>query len=64
MGDAEKSLQWVRLAYELSPSGVEPRVIESALFQRVREDPHFQREVERVRAVIWDRVRAQSVGRL
>ena len=50
------------LWHELSPSGVEPRVIESALFERVREDPRFRREVERVRAVIWERVRRQSVG--
>jgi TolB-like protein len=61
VGDAEMSLEWVRRAYELSPRGVEPRVIESALFERVREDPRFRLEVERVRAGIWDRVRTQSV---
>ena len=60
VGDAEKSLEWVLRAYELSPSGVEPRVIESALFERVREDPRFRRGVDRVRSGIWDRVRAQS----
>jgi len=62
VGNAERSLEWVRRAYELSPSGVEPRVIESAFFERVREDPRFRREVEQVRAVIWERVRRQSVG--
>lgn len=60
IGDPVESLRWVRRAYELSPSGVEPRVLESALFGRVREDPRFSREVERIRAGIWDRVRRES----
>jgi TolB-like protein len=59
-GDPERSLAWVRRAYELSPSGVEPRVLESALFNRVRQEPAFAREVERIRAGIWDRVRLES----
>lgn len=59
-GDPAESLSWVRRAYDLSPSGVEPRVLESALFDRVREDPRFSREVEGIRAGIWDRVRRES----
>ncbi len=56
IGDASTALRWVARAYELSPSGVEPRVLESALFRRVSEDPRFQTEVSRIRAGIWDRV--------
>ncbi len=59
-GDPAKSLDWVRRAYRMSPSGVEPRVLESALFDRPRQDPRFSREVERIRAGIWDRVRRES----
>ena len=59
-GDPVRSLQWVRRAYDLSPSGVEPRVLESALFNRVRQDPVFAREVELIRTEIWDRVRRES----
>lgn len=59
-GDASRALEWTRRAYDLSPSGVEPRVIESALFERVRNDPHFSVEVERIRSEIWDRVRRAS----
>jgi len=55
-GDPMRSLEWVRRAYELSPSGVEPRVLESALFDRVREDPAFAREIELIRREIWNRV--------
>ncbi len=60
LGDPTESLGWVVRAYELSPSGVEPRVLESALFDRVREDPEFSREVARLREAIWERVRRES----
>jgi hypothetical protein len=56
VGDPVPSLEWVRRAYDMSPSGVEPRVLESALFDRVRADERFRREVEQTRAEIWDRV--------
>lgn len=59
-GDPVRSLAWVRRAYQLSPSGVEPRVLESALFHRVRQDPAFAREVERIRSEIWGRVTLES----
>jgi hypothetical protein len=62
VGDASTSLEWVRRAYELSPSGVEPRIYESALFDRVREDDRFRSEVERIRAGIWDRVRQAAAS--
>jgi serine/threonine-protein kinase len=60
IGDTERSLEWLRLAYELSPSGVEVRVLESALFDRMRSNPDFAREVAQIRGRIWDRVRATS----
>ncbi len=60
VGDPVASLEWVRRAYDMSPSGVEPRVLESALFDRVRADDRFRSEVERIRAGIWDRVRRES----
>jgi TolB-like protein/tetratricopeptide (TPR) repeat protein len=60
IGDADAALRWVERAYELSPSGVEPRVLESALFQRVGEDSRFEREVARIRSGIWDRVIGES----
>ncbi len=60
VGDPTRSLSWVVRAYELSPSGVEPRVLESALFDRVKQDPGFSRQVARLREGIWDRVRRES----
>ncbi len=63
-GDAARALEWTRRAYDLSPSGVEPRVLESALYDRVRNDPRFGGEVERIRSEIWDRVRRASAASL
>ena len=60
IGDADASLEWVARAFQLSPSGVEPRVLESALFEHVRDDPRFKREVESIRSGIWERVRRES----
>jgi len=57
-GDPRQSLEWLRRAYELSPSGVEPRVLGSALFDRVRDDPAFARAVEEIHSEIWPRVLA------
>ena len=56
LGDVERSLQWALRAYEQSPVGVEARVLESALFDRVRRKELFGRDIERVRDGIWDRV--------
>lgn len=60
VGDPVAALEWVRRAYDMSPSGVEPRVLESALFERVRADETFRRTVERIRARIWERVQRES----
>jgi hypothetical protein len=56
LGDPSESLHWLRRSYELSPSGVEPRVFESALFDRVRTSPGFLEEIERIRSGIWETV--------
>jgi TolB-like protein len=60
VGNPEAALEWVRRAYNMSPSGVEPRVLESALFDRAQADDTFRREVDRIRAGIWERVQRES----
>ncbi len=60
LGDVERSLQWALRAYEQSPVGVEVRVLESALFDRVRRKEPFGLEIERVRDGIWDRVQRET----
>jgi hypothetical protein len=54
-GDAEAALRWIEHAYSLSPTGLELRVYESALFDRVRDDD-FVAAVDAMRAGLWERV--------
>ncbi len=58
--DVPNTIAWIERAYLLSPSGIESMVLESALFDRVRQDPNFQREVTRIRSEIWSRVELES----
>lgn len=60
VGDVELALTWIDYAFALSPSGVEARVLDSALFAKVRADPAGRVEVERLRGQVWDRVEAAS----
>jgi hypothetical protein len=53
-GNAEASLQW-RTAYDLSPTSLEIRVWESALFDRVR-DTAFADSVATLRAALFEKV--------
>lgn len=59
-GEVDQAITWLDIAFELSPSGVEPRVLESALFARITTGPEFQREMERVRSMAWERVKRAS----
>jgi serine/threonine-protein kinase len=56
LGDVDRALQWVTRAYELSPSGVDLRTIESGLFDRVRSDARFTERLTELRGGIWPRV--------
>lgn len=59
-GDAENALFWSARAYAASPVGLEIRVLESDLFERVREDQGFSRSISAIRADLYDRVRRDS----
>ncbi|MDX1647896.1 MAG: hypothetical protein R3304_12190 [Longimicrobiales bacterium] len=41
VGDAESAARWVTHAFSLSPAGVDERLLGSALFDPVRDDPRF-----------------------
>ena len=60
-GDARKALEWAALAYGKSPVGLEIRVLESELFDAVRNDPEFARTIEEIRSGLYDRVSRDSV---
>lgn len=54
--DAAESLRWIERAYSASPTGIEVRMLESALFDRVRNEAGFARTVGRIRDGLWDDV--------
>jgi TolB-like protein/tetratricopeptide (TPR) repeat protein len=60
-GDAQKALEWAALAYGKSPVGVDIRVLDSALFDEVREDPEFAATIKEIRSGIYDRVLRDSL---
>ena len=59
-GNAKDSLFWVARAYSVSPAGIEPRVLRSALFNPIRDDPEFRTSVDAIRDALYDRVRRDS----
>jgi len=62
IGDPSLSLAWLEIAFRLSPMGVETRTLESALFDRVRDDPTFADGLRDERATIWERVKTAAAG--
>jgi len=59
-GDLERALPWIHRVYALSPSGIDPRVLESGLFDELLENRVFRREVEDIRSRIWSRVQREE----
>jgi len=55
-GDAALSLRYLRLAYERSPVGVDQRIVQSGVFDRVRDVPGFGDELQRLQDAVWPRV--------
>lgn len=49
-GDAENAARWVEYAFDLSPSGVDSRLLGSALFDPVRDDAGFAAALSKAQA--------------
>ncbi len=60
LGDAGRALEWLREVFRLSPIGVDRRVLKSALFDRLRQDPTARRELETIVAGIWPQVQRRG----
>ncbi len=50
VGDAANATRWLRHAFELSPAGVDARILYSELFEAVRDDEGFAAAVTQVKA--------------
>ena len=51
-GDVERTVQWLERAYAVSPIGFDFRVLDSKLFDPVRNDPQFRTAVRSIRGRI------------
>jgi serine/threonine-protein kinase len=61
-GKADESLAWLERAYAISPEGELFAGLSSEIYDKVRKDRRFQSGVERLHAVIYDRVQRASLG--
>ena len=60
VGDTQRAIEWLEEAYRLSPLGVERRVLESAIFERLRRDPAAAERIDGITGRIWPRVRSRN----
>ena len=63
-GEPERALPWIHRAFALSPSGIDPRILESGLFDDMLGNRVYRREVEEIRDRIWSRVQREEVEAL
>lgn len=59
-GDAKSTLAWVARAFSQSPTGIEPRLLNSSLFDLVRDDANFSESVDAIQKTLYDRVQFDS----
>ncbi len=52
--------RWLRTAFELSPIGLDPRILRSGLFDEVLRDPEFVKDVATLPGEAWARVNQES----
>jgi len=56
LGDAARALEWLERAFAASPSGLDFRVLDSGLFDRLRDDADFRAGLARIHRRVADRV--------
>ncbi|NNM31970.1 MAG: hypothetical protein HKO53_02840, partial [Gemmatimonadetes bacterium] len=55
-GEPAQALRWLESAYEASPTGIEIRVYESALFEALRDRDDLANEARRLQEARWSRL--------
>ncbi len=60
-GSPDRALPWVHRAFSLSPSGIDPRVLESGVFGQLLANGQMRREVAEIQDRIWTRVQRELV---
>ena len=60
IGDAPSMLQWLERAFDVSPMGVWTRILNTSLFRTMRNNPSTSRQLDVLKASVWQRVQAAS----
>ncbi len=60
IGEAEECLKYLRLAFARSPVAIDQRVVQSGVYDRVREVAGFRKELKRLQDTVWPRVLEQQ----
>jgi tetratricopeptide (TPR) repeat protein len=60
IGAPDLAMPWIHRAYALSPSGIDPRVLNSGVFESVLANPQMRREVSGIQDRIWARVQRET----
>lgn len=55
-GDAQLCLRYLRLAFDRSPVGIDLRIVQSGIYDPVRDAPNFSSELIRILEAVWPRV--------
>jgi TolB-like protein len=58
-GSPGRAMHWIYRAYSMSPSGVDPRVLNSGVFENVLTNGSMRREVSGIQERIWARVQRE-----
>jgi len=58
-GNAAETLRYLKIAYTRSPIGVDQRIVQSGVFDKVRESPGFSQELQRLQDTVWPKVLEQ-----
>ncbi|MBT8398822.1 MAG: hypothetical protein KJN92_17740 [Gemmatimonadetes bacterium] len=58
-GAPDRAMPWIHRAFALSPSGIDPRVLESGVFERLFDVGQRRREVADIRDRVWTRVQRE-----
>ncbi len=58
-GSPDRAMPFIYRAFALSPSGIDPRVLESGIFEQLFASGQRRREVAEIRGRIWTRVQRE-----
>ncbi len=58
-GSPDRAMPFIYRAFALSPSGIDPRVLESGVFEQLFSGAQRRREVAEIRGRIWTRVQRE-----